>query len=199
MTFIITSVLSFLLAYRYFSLFVITFFAAFIFPLPSNLSVLTAASFTNQGVFNIYFVIGIALLGNIAGDLLMYGLAYRYGKRTLEKISIFKRFFNSPKYDYYTDKVNRYAPITIIISRFVTEANPIVNIICGIVPVPFFQYLKFELIGEVLDVLVFALAGFFLGSQGLTVLQTTELLLLAAASMWIIIQVVRKVMAIRKG
>ena len=153
---------------------------------------MTAASFTAQGVFNIYLVILVALAGNIAGDLAMYWLARLYGRRALEKISFFKKIFNSPKYNEYTEKVKKYAPITIIVSRFVTEVNPLVNIIAGIVPIPFFQYLKYEVLGEVLDVLAFALAGFFLSSQGLSIFQTTLLLLLVVICMWLIISLIKR-------
>ena len=199
MTFIISAVISFLLAYRYFSLFLITFLAAFIFPLPSNLSVMTAASFTTQGLYNIYFVILVALAGNVAGDLSMYFLARRYGRQTLEKISIFKRLFNSSKYDYYVKKIEVYAPVTIIVSRFVTEVNPLVNIICGVVRMPFSRYFIYELFGEILDVLTFALVGYFLGLQGLSIIQTTLLLLFVVVCMWLIISLIRKYIVYNKG
>ena len=199
MTFIITAVLSFLMAYRYFSLFVITFLAAFIIPLPSNLSVLTATSFTSQGFFNIYFVFVVALAGNVAGDLAMYVLARRYGRKTLERISFFRRIFNSPKYGEYTVKLQKYAPITIIISRFVTEVNPLVNIIAGIIPIPFFQYFKYELLGEILDVTAFILIGYFVGLQKLSIMGTSFLLILTVVCVWLAIRIFKKAVAVIKA
>ena len=53
MNVILTAILSYLLLYRYFALFAITFLSALIAPLPSNTSMLASGAFAEQGFLNI--------------------------------------------------------------------------------------------------------------------------------------------------
>jgi len=164
MNVILTAILSYLLLYRYFALFAITYLAALIAPLPSNTSMLASGAFAEQGFMNIYTVIFIGLLGYVLGDLTGFWVARIFGREFLVKIGLkkaleSKKFLNLEK--FFTDRAGK----VIIITRFITELGPLTNILAGLSDIKFRKYFFYEFIGECLDVFTFVIAGYFLGTQ----------------------------------
>ncbi|MGB8816234.1 MAG: DedA family protein [Minisyncoccia bacterium] len=164
MSAIITVIISYLFLYRYFTIFAITFLAALIVPLPSNISILVAGAFAEQGFFNIYFVIIVGLLGNVLGDLTGFWVSRIFGREFLNKIGLrkaleSKKFLNLEK--FFTDRAGRL----IIITRFITELGPLTNILAGLSDIKFSRYFFYEFLGEFLDVFAFVIVGYILGTS----------------------------------
>ena len=164
MNVILTAILSYLLLYRYFALFAITFLATLIVPLPSNTSILASGAFAEQGFLNIYTVIFIGLLGYVSGDLVGFWVSRVFGREFLVKVGLkkvleSKKFLNLEK--YFTDRAGR----VIIITRFITELGPLTNILAGLSDIKFRKYFFYEFLGECLDVLIFVIVGYLLGTQ----------------------------------
>lgn len=163
-SFFIGSFLTFILVYKYAALFGIAFTAAFLIPIPSSTILVAAAAFASQGYFNIYVVLSVALAGNICGDWSGYILARRYGEEVLVKIG-FRRILSSKKYKLVQEYILSFPYTVIYFSRFLTELGPAVNILSGLAKVPYRTYLIFEVLGESSYVLLFGLAGYYLGGQ----------------------------------
>lgn len=160
----IGSFLTFVLVYKYVALFGIAFTAAFLVPIPASTTLTAAAAFASQRYLNIYAVLSVALAGNICGDWLGYILARRYGEELLIKIG-FRRILNSKKYKSVQEYILDFPYTVIYFSRFLTEIGPAVNILSGLAKVPYKTYLIFEVLGESSYVLLFGLAGYYLGGQ----------------------------------
>ncbi len=160
---ILGSFLSFLLLYKYTALFVVSFFAAFLLPLPSSSTLAGSGAFASQGYFSLAMVLFVALLGNIGGDLAGYFLARRYGEEFMRKIG-FKKVFSSRYYKSVVDYLTGAPHSLIFFSRFLPEVGPAVNILAGITGVPVRTFLVVDIIGEVSYVLLYGLVGFFMGS-----------------------------------
>src|ERR1035437_9712127 len=77
------NILGLLLVYKYVALFLVAFFSSLGVPLPAGPSIVASAAFASQGFFNILAVIITGLLGNVLGDITMYTLFKRYGKKVL--------------------------------------------------------------------------------------------------------------------
>ena len=73
--------LSFLLLYKYFGLFLVALVSSIALPIPASTALAAAGGYAAQGYLNIYAVLGITLLGSMAGDLFGYFLARRYGEK----------------------------------------------------------------------------------------------------------------------
>lgn len=167
-TFLATSfqaILSFLLIYKYAALFVIAFASSVALPIPASAALAAAGGFSSQGFMDIYLVLIVTCLGSIAGDMLGFGIARRYGEEFLHKIIFVRHIMRSKSYHRVRDYLNDFAPSLIFFSRFLTEVSPITNIMSGLTNVSTKTFFIFALLGEAAYTLIYGLAGFFLGSQ----------------------------------
>ncbi len=162
MNYVAVHLLPFLLAYRYFALFIIVFIAAFIFPLPSTWSLVLAGGLSAHHYMNIYAVIGIGLLANILGGNLGYYLGRVYGRKFLYQIGlgwIFRKKWFQTLQEDFRHNVGK----SIFISRFITEIGPAVNLLSGLRKIDYRKFLFYEVLGETTDVLLYALGGYLFG------------------------------------
>lgn len=158
------SALSFLLLYKYVALFLITYLAALLLPLPSSTSLMAASAFATQGYFYFPAVVIVALVANIFGDLTGFFIARHYGAQFLIRIKLGK-ILRSKKFIGLEKYLQDKAGLTIFSSRFVSELGPFVNILAGLSKIPFKTYFLYESMGEFVDVAIYAVAGYFLGSE----------------------------------
>ena len=156
--------LTFVLLYKYVGLFVISFVAAFIFPVPSGTALVAAGAFASQGYFSFPLVIAAALLGNIMGDATGYLLSRRYGELMLRRAG-FARTLRSRQYLFVNKHFQASPYVIIFFSRFFTQINALVNILAGMGKMPLKTFFLPEVLGEIAFVLVYGYAGFLLGAQ----------------------------------
>lgn len=150
------------MSYGYEGLFVSSFISAIAVPIPAYIALAGLGALAAQGYFNIFIVLIVALLGNVLADLLGYYLALKYGEETLKKLG-FSRLLTSKPFHTLEKYINEFPQTIVFITRLVTEAGPVVNILAGLTKVPKKTFITFDIIGESCYVLLFALAGYFLG------------------------------------
>ena len=155
--------LTFILLYKYVGLFLISFVAAFIFPLPSGTTLAAAGAFAAQGYLSFPTVIVVALAGNIAGDAMGYFIARRYGITILAKVG-FSRVLHLKYYLFANEYLHKFPQALIFFSRFFTQANALVNILAGIGMIPWRTFFIPEVFGEIAFVLFYGFGGFLLGA-----------------------------------
>ena len=158
-------ILPYLLLYKYYAIFAITFVAALAFPVPPGTLLMASAAFASQGYLSFFWVVVIGSLGNIAGDNLGYWLARISGMRVLRKAAFFRKVIDSDKYIQVTDKLLKKPGFFILITRFEVFSNLAGNIICGLSEIPYGKYLLFEVIGEVAQVLAYCSIGYVIGDN----------------------------------
>lgn len=164
MNFVVHIILPYLLLYKYVGIFLITFFAALALPIPPGTLLMASAAFAGQGYFSFFWVVFWGSAGNIAGDNLGYWLARVYGKRVLYGIG-FRKIIDSEKYKRIEESVKRRSGVFIFFSRFEVFSNLAVNIIAGLGKIPYPKYLSYEIIGEVLQVLIYCSIGYIVGDN----------------------------------
>ena len=64
--------LSFLLLYKYWGLFLVAVLSSVVLPIPASTALSAAGGFASQGYLNIYAFLGVTLFGSILGDMLDY-------------------------------------------------------------------------------------------------------------------------------
>lgn len=161
---ILAPFLSFLLLYKYLALLIVSFLGAFLLPVPSSSALAAAGAFAAQGYLNLPEVLFVALLGNIGGDAAGYLLARHYEEAVLHKVG-FKKILRSPKYHPIEAYTQEFSYSIIFLSRFLPEVGPAVNIIAGLAKMSYLKYFTIEVIGEICYVLLYGLAGFYLGNE----------------------------------
>lgn len=164
MTHILSILLSYVLIYKYYSIFIITFLGAIALPLPSGSVVMAAAAFSIQGYLNFYLVVLCGVAGNMAGDSAGYWLVRLYGMEAVSKVGL-KKFFPEEKLRLARQQIEDHCILTIYLSRFLTAIAPAVNIICGFTKLSYKKFLLFEALGEVTEVTCFAVIGYIFGSN----------------------------------
>jgi len=156
---LIQNLIPYLLLYKYLTIFVISFFAAFIVPIPSGNLLMIASVFSKAGYFNFYLVILISIVANILGDNLGYWFARFYGERILSKIG-FRRILQSRKFKELEEKYRTHPGFIIFISRFEVLSTLSINLLSGISKTPYRKYLIHESIGSVSQVCVYGTIGY---------------------------------------
>ena len=161
---ILQNLLTYVLIYKYFAIFVITFLGAILLPVPSGSVLMAAAAFSTQGYMNIWLTLIVGIIGNMSGDNTGYFLARRYGAPLLKKIG-FKHILTSENFEQVRKKIDEHPIVTIYISRFMTAVAPTVNIICGLSELDYKRFLTFEALGEITECSAFVAVGWFFGNQ----------------------------------
>lgn len=161
---IFSFLLTYLLLYKYAALFLITFIAAFLIPIPASTTLAASGAFAAQGFLSLPAVLLVAYLGNVLGDFTGYFLARRYGEGVLEKAG-FRWITRSKGYINFKDYILDFPRSLIYFSRFLTQIGPAVNILSGLSEVPTKVFIVFVLLGEASYVVLFGMTGFILGDQ----------------------------------
>lgn len=160
MDFIVQHIIPYLLLYKYVTIFIIAFMAAFIIPIPSGNVLMIASGFASVGYFNIFGIIIISIIGNILGDNLGYWTARKYGEGVLLKIG-FGRIVRSKKFKNIEDVFNNHPGFIIFASRFEVLSTLSVNLLSGLSKTKYKKYLLHESLGSVAQVTMYSLIGYF--------------------------------------
>lgn len=159
MDFILQNLIVYLVLYKYLTVFIITFFAAFILPIPSGSLLMAASAYAKFGYFNIQWVIILSIIGNVLGDNLGYFIARKYGRNVLSKIG-FRRLLNSKSLKSIEQSYNKHPGFIIFASRFEVLSTLSVNLLSGLSKTPYKKYLAHELPGSVAQVLLYSMIGY---------------------------------------
>ena len=160
MNIIFQALISYILLYKYTSLFVISFLAAFIVPIPSGNVLMVSSGFASVGYFNIFFVIIISIIGNILGDNLGYWLARNYGREVLSRFG-FKKLLNSNNFKIIESKFNQHPGFIVFISRFEVVSTLSMNLLSGVSKTNYKKYFIYESLGSIVQVCFFSFMGYF--------------------------------------
>ena len=152
----------FLLLYKYVALFVVTYLAAFVLPLPSGTMLFASGAFASQGYFNLAAVIAVAFAGNVLGDATGYAVAFRYGKVMIVRVGL-----GSVLRSKYYERAETYLAVfpgtLIVATRFFTQASALVNVLAGLGKMPPRVFFVRDIVGEFLYVVLYGCAGYILG------------------------------------
>ncbi len=151
-------ILSFILVYRYTALFIVSFLSSLGIPLPAAASAVAAAAFASQGYLNFFWLIVVGAAGNILGDIAMYWLMRRYGKKLLVRVGL-RRLAESRILQDVEHTVTTYEAPLLIASRFQDQATLFVNIISGLGRLDFKRFALFASIGDILQIVLYVSIG----------------------------------------
>lgn len=165
MDFLAQAIIPYVLLYKYWALFILTFFASSSLPIPAGTLLIASSAFASQGYFKVFTLLVVVLIANIIGDNLLYWVARLYGKKILSKINFVKRILNSENYLIIEKKISKKPGFIIIISRFEVIATLLTNLLSGMSKVPYKKFLKFEIIGTFGNVFFYFFVGYSFGNS----------------------------------
>lgn len=128
-------------------------------PFPISLMLVAAGSFVEQGEMKLWQVIAVASGAAVIGDQIGYGLSRWGGRRLINRISRKIGVENKIKEAEALSK--RWSGAGIFFSRWlITALGPWVNVASGIAGYPWRRFLLWDVLGEVLWVLLYVGIGY---------------------------------------
>jgi membrane-associated protein len=165
MDFLVQAFIPYILLYKYWALFVITFLAASSLPIPAGTLLVASSAFASQGYFNIATLLFVVVVANLLGDNLLYWLSRLYGKKFLAKFSLTNKILKSSNYNLIEKNIAKRPGLVILLSRFEVISTLTINIICGLSKVSYRKFLIFEIIGTFANVIFYTIIGYSFGSS----------------------------------
>lgn len=142
-------------------LFALTIFlGALGLPVGASLMVIAVGAFSQQGYFDFWLMSALGLLGALAGDALSYSLGY-YGRDWAQT-----RMSSSPAWKNALAQFNKSAWAAVFFTRFLVTALAIpTNLIAGGSGYPFKRFMTYDVLGEVIWLILYGGLGYLFGSQ----------------------------------
>jgi membrane-associated protein len=140
------------------------FLGAMGLPLPGSLMVIAVGSFSQQGYFSAVQMAVVGLIGVVLGDALSFGIGH-YGKDWVQK-----KISRSLKWIRAQESFQRHAWLAILLTRFLVTALAVpTNLIAGASGYKFRLFMFYDLLGEIIWILLYGGLGYAFGSQWETV------------------------------
>jgi membrane-associated protein len=129
--------------------------------LPGDSLLFAAGALASNGMLNIVFLFIILIAAAIIGDSINYFIGNLIGVKVFkEKSKLFKKEYLTKAQTFY----EKYGGKTIIIARFIPIIRTFAPFVAGIGKMKYKKFLIYNVIGGVLWVSLFLLAGYFFGS-----------------------------------
>ncbi len=133
-------------------------------PFPISLMLVAAGSFVEQGEMKLWQVIAVASVAAVLGDQIGYGLSRWAGPRLIKRLS--RRIDAETKIKQAEALTKRWSGASIFLSRWlVTALGPWVNVASGIANYPWRRFLFWDVLGEVLWVILYVGIGYVFSNR----------------------------------
>jgi membrane-associated protein len=164
MDFLVQTILPYVLLYKYWALFVITFLSSLI-PIPVGSLLMASAAFASQGYLNFMIVLLVVTIASIIGDTVCYWLARWYGKKFFNRFAFTRKILDSKNFQLIEKGMQQRPGFIIFISRFEALATLSVNIVCGLSNVSYKRFMLFEVLGAIAYTVFYGLIGYIFGDS----------------------------------
>ncbi|MDD1695665.1 MAG: VTT domain-containing protein, partial [Methanoregula sp.] len=150
--------------WTYFILFAIIFCETglVVFPyLPGDSLLFVAGTLSGAGYLKVEVLIITLIAAAVIGDSVNYWIGHTVGMKIFEKnYSLVKKGQLEKTEEYFA----RYGGLTIVIARFVPFIRTFAPFLAGVGKMSYRWFLMYNVIGAILWISVFVLAGYFFGS-----------------------------------
>jgi membrane-associated protein len=127
--------------------------------LPGDSLLFAAGTFAALGSLNIVLVVGLMIVAAVAGDTVNYWIGHALGDRAYD-IRWIKKEYLDRTHAFF----EKYGGKTIFLARFVPIVRTFAPFVAGIGRMSYGYFLTYNLVGGIVWVLLFTLAGFFFGN-----------------------------------
>ncbi|HEY4503392.1 MAG TPA: VTT domain-containing protein [Candidatus Paceibacterota bacterium] len=163
--FVVNFFLSYLLLYKYTTLFIIVFLAGFCVPIPMNILLTAIGALTIKGDFNIVLALMISITANLIGDMAAVLIFRKYGHAILRDRYVEKYPFFLRLEKFFQAHTN----ISIFISRIIGIFGTPVNFLSGYLKISLLRFAIVDVIGNFVFASFFLSLGYMVGDKWLAV------------------------------
>jgi membrane-associated protein len=129
--------------------------------LPGDSLLFAAGAIAATGSLNIFVLIGLFLFASILGDTVNYWIGKYSGEKLLDK---FPRLIRKKHLDKTHEFFEKYGAKTIVLCRFVPIVRTLAPFVAGAGAMTYDKFMKFNIMGALLWVLLLVPAGYFFGN-----------------------------------
>jgi len=133
-------------------------------PIPEEVPIVGAgwASSPEHDKLNPWLALGSCFIGAVVGDIIMYGIGRRFGRRLLQKRAWFASMLTPEKERQIEEMFRHHGLKVLFVSRFLVGVRSPIYITAGILKVPFKRFVLVDMFcAAVMVTSFFALAYWF--------------------------------------
>jgi membrane-associated protein len=130
--------------------------------LPGDSLLFVLGAFSALGSLKLFWVLIILISAAIIGDSVNYSLGKLFGQKLLAKGD--HRFFKREHVEKTHKFYEKHGGKTIILARFIPIIRTFAPFVAGIGKMSYFKFLVYNVVGGILWVAIFVLAGYFFGN-----------------------------------
>lgn len=148
----------------YAGIFIMMFLESSFFPFPSEVVMVPAGYLAYKGEMNLFLAIFFGILGSLAGALLNYFLAVKFGRAFLIKYG--KYFFiKEETIDKMEDFFKRHGHISTFSGRLIPAVRQYISFPAGLARMNLLVFSIYTTLGAGIWVIVLTLLGYFIGDN----------------------------------
>ena len=148
----------------YWGIFLLSLLESANIPVPSEIILPFSGFLVSRGSFGFWTVAFLGGLGNLAGSLISYYLAYYYGRRPVMFLSKFL-LVNAEDLDRAETWFGRFGVFSVFIARFVPVIRTFISFPAGMFKVNIWKFTLLTFVGSFLWSAVLTWLGFVLGEN----------------------------------
>lgn len=130
--------------------------------LPGDSLLFAAGAIASLGSLNVGVVAVLLAVAAMLGDTVNYWIGHYFGQKIVDNPKI--KFINQEHIDKTEQFYKKYGGKTIILARFVPIVRTFAPFVAGVGTMEYRKFILFNVIGGVLWVTLFTIAGFFFGN-----------------------------------
>ncbi len=175
------------LTHGYLAVFVVLLLCGLGLPIPEELTLVGSGLVVYEGRANLYAMMGVTVVGILAGDALLMILGRRYGPQLLQK-PLFRRLLHAERMSKVQQQFDRHGVKAVFFARFFAGIRACVYFTAGTLGMRFRTFLLLDLAGALLSAPISVWLGFRFGgeiSRALGVLKQFEHVLVALVLLFV--------------
>jgi membrane-associated protein len=127
--------------------------------LPGDSLLFAAGTFAALGSLNIWLLIGLLIVAAVGGDTVNYWIGHKLGDRAYNTKWIKKEYLDRTHAFF-----EKHGGKTIVLARFVPIVRTFAPFVAGMGRMSYSYFFSYNVVGGIVWVLLFTLAGFFFGN-----------------------------------
>ncbi|MFG0316701.1 MAG: DedA family protein [Planctomycetota bacterium JB042] len=176
------------LTHGYLAVFVVLLLCGLGLPIPEELTLVGSGLVVYEGRANLYAMMGVTVVGILAGDALLMILGRRYGPQLLQK-PLFRRLLHADRMNKVQQQFDRHGVKAVFFARFFAGIRACVYFTAGTLGMRFRTFLLLDLAGALLSAPISVWLGFRFGgeiSRALGVLKRFEHVLVGLVVLFVV-------------
>lgn len=161
-------IIQFIHSTSYFGIFILMLLESALIPIPSEVTMPFSGFLASQGVLNLWLIVIVGTIANLAGSLIAYGIGYFLEETVL--LTLIKKYgkfilISEKEYSHATHWFQKYGDKIIFISRLLPAIRTVISLPAGVFRMDLKKFIIYTTVGCFLWSLFLTYVGFALGEN----------------------------------